>query len=150
MNSNDTTNDIQKIGDGYKGVGKKDGSFSIQAFLNLKENGIIKHQNSNKRFYVSLSDIGNANSYLISFSNPNTDNRQCVNLIEGTVQPLTCNNTDVNQYFKLEFTGNNKFECRLRHLDSGKYLQYSNNLFTVINDLSSIRDNDLTLFDLQN
>ena len=41
MNSNDTTNDTQKIGDGYQGVGKKDGSFSIQAFLNLKENASI-------------------------------------------------------------------------------------------------------------
>ena len=142
--------DTEKVGDGYKSVGKKSGSFSVYAFLSLKENGIIKHQNSNKRFYISLSNIGNANSYLVSFSSPNTENRKCVNMIDGVVQPVTCNNIDENQFFKMELTGKNKYECRLRHLDSGKYLSYSNNMFSVVNDLSILGKNDFTLFDLQN
>jgi hypothetical protein len=149
INLNNTTVNTEKIGDGYKKVGKKNGSFSVQAFLSLKENGIIKHQDSNKRFYISLSNVGNANSYLVSFSSPNTENRRCINMIDGVVQPLTCNNIDENQYFKLELTGNDKRECRLRHIDSGKYLQYSNNMFTVVNDLSILGNDDLTLFDLQ-
>ena len=152
VNVNETNVDTQKIGDGYQNVDKKSGSFSIQAFLNLKENGIIKHQNTNKRFYISLSNIGDANSYLVSFSSPSNNNRRCIYLSEGVIQPMSCNNVDTNQYFKIELTGKNRYECRLKHLESGKYLKYSNNIFTVINDLSSVenRNNDPSLFDLQN
>lgn len=150
ININKFTSDVIKEGDGYLNVPKKDGSFSLQAFLKLKENSVLKHVKSGKKFYISLSNIGSANSYLVSFSNPNSDNRYCVNLIEGIVSNVTCNNSDSNQYFKVELTGRSKGECKLRHLDSGKYLKYENNVFSIVNKNRNVsRKQDSSLFILQ-
>lgn len=147
ININKLTSDVMKEGNGYQNVSKKSGSFSLQAFLKLKENGILKHKNTNKKFYISLSNIGAANSYIVSFSSPNKDNRSCVNLIEGIVSNVTCNNLDSNQYFKIELTGYSKGECKLRHIESGKYLKYDSNVFSVISKTNEVsKKQDPSLF----
>ena len=135
-------------GDGYQSIGKKDGKFSLQAFLSLKENGSITHQSSGKKFYISLTSLNNANTYIISFSDYRVDNRLCVNFLEGSTSNLTCNNEDQNQHFKIELTGKNKKQCRLKHLISDKYLVYLEEIFSVTNNVPELpsNNNDPSLF----
>jgi hypothetical protein len=129
-------------GDGYQVVDKKNGKFSLQAFLSLKENGSITHQASGKKFHVSLTNVDSANTYIVSFSDYRVDKRLCVNVIDGYTSNLTCNNSDKNQHFKLEMTGQSKNQCRLKHLISSKYLVYLDEIFAVSTNVPELPSNN--------
>lgn len=146
--SSDRIINARSEGDGYQGVDKKNGKFSLQAFLSLKENGSITHKSSGKKFHVSLTGVDSANTYVVSFSDYRVDSRLCVNVIDGYTSNLTCNTTDKNQHFKIEMTGQARNQCRLKHLISNKYLVHMDDMFAVstkVPELPSSRD-DPSLF----
>lgn len=122
---------------GYQPTPQKDGKYSIQSFLELKTEGTIYHRNTKKTYSVKNASNNRANSYLVSFdeiTGPIEDN-YCLSIPKNSLGTSKCLPTDTSQYFRINFTGNDKNQCRLRHANTGKYIIIQNKMLQSVDTI---------------
>lgn len=125
---------------GYQGSKKRDPKYSIQPFLRLKTEGYLYHRNSEKSFYTKSAGDNTANSYLVMVGNKAYDDflsSRCLAAPDGRLITEHCLPSDRKQYFRLDFTGYEKDQCRVVHKSSGKYLVINGGNFELVKKISN-------------
>lgn len=148
-NSNQTnpTNQL-----GYQKSIKKDGKYSIQPFLQLKKEGYITHRKEGQKFYVTSARDNLSNAYLVMIGNKIRNDlllSNCLMANGNTLSSGKCLPSNKNQYFRIEFTGFEKNQCRLKHISSKKHLIIRDGNFELvsrINNKDTRRDESIFLF----
>jgi hypothetical protein len=107
--------------------------------MNLKNNPVLKHQQSTFQINGQLIPNAISNSYILKNGN------FCLDYIDNVLTLKPCDELVDTQYFSILFTGNMKNQCTLKHQKTGKILKYKDGLFTVV-DENSIDDAQYTLF----
>jgi len=128
------------VGKGYLPSYRKDSQYSILSYINLKNNPILTHYITKTKFEGSLIPNAISNAYLIKFNN------KCLNYDSNNgVTYSTCDAAIDNQIFSIINTGNKRYECRIQHYNSKKYVKYKNSIVILIdeNDKNQMED---TLF----
>ena len=120
---------------GYQKSIKKDGKYSIQPFLRLKNEGYITHRKEGQTFYVKSASNKLSNSYLVMIGDKVKDDlllSRCLSVNGSTLIASKCLPTNKSQYFRIEFTGYEKGQCRLSHSGTGKYLVIRDGNFQLV------------------
>lgn len=123
---------------GYQPTPRKDSKYSIQSFLELKTEGYIYNRNSQKTFSVRNASNDRANSYLVIVGEDvknNLEDNYCLSAPKTTLSTSKCLSTYTPQYFRIELTGNERNQCRLRHGNSGKFLIVSNGSLELVDTI---------------
>lgn len=131
-----------KISDGlgYQKTEKLDAKYSIQPFLRLKNEGLLYHRNSERSFYIKSAGDNISNSYLIMVGNKAFDDflsSRCLSAPDAYLITELCLPTNRKQYFRLDFTGYEKDQCRVIHKSSGKYLVINNGNFELVKKIDN-------------
>lgn len=122
---------------GYQPTPRKDSKYSVQAFLELKTEGVIYHRNTKQNYYVRNASNDRSNSYLVAFDDIKgpIEEYNCLSILQGSLANSKCFPSETNQYFRIDFTGNEKNQCRLRHVTTGKYVIIQNNIIQVVDTI---------------
>jgi len=123
---------------GYQSSKKRDAKYSVQPFLQLKNEGYLYNRNSEKSFYIKSAGNNISNSYLIMIGNKAYDDflsSRCLSAPSGNLITELCLPTNRKQYFKLDFTGYEKDQCRVKHKSSGKYLIVNSGNFELVSKI---------------
>jgi len=133
------SDDNNRVGKGIIPSPQRDSKYSVVAYLNLKNNPVLTHQST--KFQINGQIIPNAisNSYILKNGN------KCLDYVNNVITLKPCDELVESQYFSINFTGNMKNQCTLKHHSTGKILKYNTGLFTLINE-NTIDDANLTLF----
>jgi len=135
----DTSNNSNRVGKGILPSQQRDSKYSVIAYMNLKNNPVLKHQQSTFQINGQLIPNAISNSYILKNGN------FCLDYIDNVLTLKPCDELVDTQYFSILFTGNMKNQCTLKHQKTGKILKYKDGLFTVV-DTNSIDDAQYTLF----
>lgn len=128
------------VGKGYLPSYRKDSQYSILSYINLKNNPILTHYVTKTKFEGTLIPNAISNAYLIK------TNDKCVNYdSENGVTYSGCDEAIDNQIFSIIATGNKKYECRIQHYNSKKYIKYKNGMIILI-DENDKNEREHTLF----
>ena len=135
-----TDSESNRVGKGFIPSQKQDSKYSVIAYLNLKNNPVLKH--SKTKITINGEIIPNAisNTYILKF------NKQCIDYKKTQIILTTqCDELVDSQYFSIIFTGNKKNECKLKHYKTNKILKYKNKKFSLL-DENNFDDAEYTLF----
>lgn len=135
----DTSDNAQRVGKGILPSQQRDSKYSVIAYMNLKNNPVLKHQQSNIQINGQLIPNAISNSYILKQSN------LCLDYVDSVLSFKSCDELVDTQYFSILFTGNMKNQCTLKHQNTDKLLKYQNGLFTLV-DPNTIDDAQYTLF----
>ena len=135
----DTSNNANRVGKGILPSKQRDSKYSVIAYMNLKNNPVLKHQQSTFQINGQLIPNAISNSYILKNGN------FCLDYIDNVLTLKPCDELIDTQYFSILFTGNMKNQCTLKHQKTGKILKYQGGLFTLV-DANTIDDAQYTLY----
>jgi hypothetical protein len=121
----DTGTDANRVGKGFIPTNQKDSKYSVIAYLNLKNQPLLTHRETNIQLNGQIIDNAIGNTYTITFSG------RCLNNNNGAITLTSCDNEQESQFFSIMLTGNKKDECRIQHKTTGKFLKYKAGLFSL-------------------
>ena len=150
--SNSVDDSIMADNSGYQPASiKKSGKYSIQAFIELKNESRVVHRVTNKSYKIFNASSNISNSYLITIGKlkDKLTQNNCLQVNDSIIGNGGCLSTNDSQYFMLEFTGNEKGQVRIKHNNSRKYLLIVNGLFRLSDNIPN-KDtrSDPSLFNL--
>jgi hypothetical protein len=136
------------VGKGFIPTPQKHSKYSVMAYLNLKNNVVLKHKTSQHEFSATLVPNAISNAYLIK-TNTNPTNTKCIDFNNNIItrpEPQ-CDELIGSQIFSIILTGNKKNECRIQHYNSKNYIKYKNGSVTLIDETDK-NDMNYTLFEM--
>jgi hypothetical protein len=138
----DSSDEGNRVGKGYIPTPKRDSKYSVIAYLNLKNNPVLKHQKTTFQMQGQLIPNAISNSYILKNGN------KCLDYVNNTIKLSQCDELVDSQYFSILFTGNMKNQCTLKHQKTGNILKYNSGIFTLVKP--DVIDNaEQTLFIMQ-
>jgi hypothetical protein len=140
--SADPNNNSNRVGKGYIYPSKIDAKYSIIAYMNLKNNPILKHNITGLELKGQLIPNAISNCYILKLDN------KCIDFENGNVVMGNCDELRENQYFAIIFNGIVKNQCTLQHIITNKILKYNDDIFTFT-DSSNNDDYENTIFIMQ-
>lgn len=113
-------------GSGYISSPVKDSKYSVLAYLNMKENINLRHNMT--RAILTANIIPNAIGlvYTINYNN------LCIKNVNSEIILSTCDNTESNQQFNIELTGNGNNQCRIKTIGG-------NPMYVIIDQTAIVR-----------
>jgi hypothetical protein len=135
----DSSDESNRVGKGYIPSPKRDSKYSVIAYLNLKNNPVLKHQKTTFQLQGQIIPNAISNSYILKNGN------KCLDYVNNGLTFKQCDELVDTQYFSILFTGNMKNQCTLKHQKSGNILKYSSGIFTLVKS-DIIDDANNTLF----
>ena len=159
-NSNpDKSKESNRVGKGYINTIKKDSKYSVIAYLQLKNEPILKHTHTKSQFNGKLISNAISNSYSIMYNdnyinNNNNNNNNTLELIAqidddllNLPEPEQAKGQEQKpQYiFSISFTGDKTNECQLKHQATNKILKFKDGILSLIPD-TDLTDITYTLF----
>lgn len=138
VNEGDVKNIDVDVNLGYQKTPQQDSKYSILPYLKLKSEGFLKHKLSNKSFKIKNSSNTQGNTYLITVGNYNETQfelNNCLAVPEKLLSTAKCLSTNPDQYFKVEFTGNEKDQCRIKSVKNNKFLIIMNGYFQLVKQI---------------
>jgi len=149
----DKSKDFNRVGKGYINTIKKDSKYSVIAYLQLKNEPILKHIQTRSTFNGKLISNAISNSYNIKYNNKyittsinNNNLLELISQIDDNI-PVNSNKEQINNryIFSIVFTGNRTNECQLKHQATNKILKFRNGALSLIQD-TDLTDIAYTLF----
>lgn len=134
-----TSNDANRVGKGIIPSAQRDSKYSLIAYMNLKNNPVLKHQQSTFQINGQIVPGAISNSYILKNGN------FCLDYVDSVLTLKPCDELTDTQYFSILFTGNMKNQCTLQHHKTEKILKYKSGLFTLV-AANTIDDAQFTLF----
>ena len=125
----DKSNSSNLVGKGYLPSYRKESQYSIMSYINLKNNPILTHNITKTKFKGSLIPNAISNAYIIK------KNNKCINYDTNSgITYSSCDEIIDNQIFSIIATGNKRYECRIQHYSSKKYIKYKNGMVILIDE----------------
>ncbi len=149
----DKSKESNRVGKGYINTIKKDSKYSVIAYLQLKNEPILKHSQTRSTFSGKLISNAISNSYNIKYNNKyittsvnNNNVLELISQIDDNI-PVNSNKEQINNryIFSIVFTGNRTNECQLKHQATNKILKFRNGALSLIQD-TDLTDIAYTLF----
>ena len=149
----DKSKEFNRVGKGYINTIKKDSKYSVIAYLQLKNEPILKHIQTRSTFNGKLISNAISNSYNIKYNNKyittsinNNNVLELISQIDDNI-PVNSNKEQINNryIFSIVFTGNRTNECQLKHQATNKILKFRNGALSLIQD-TDLTDIAYTLF----
>lgn len=136
-----TDKEDNRVGKGIIPSPRRDTKYSVVAYLNLKNNPVLKHKQSGMKIKGQIIPNAISNSYILKDIN----GKFCLDYINNVLTFKPCDEMVETQYFSILMTGNMTNECTLQHHKTGNILKYMSGLFTLVHT-NVIDGAELTLF----
>lgn len=131
----DHHNSANRVGKGIIPTPQRDSKYSVIAYLQLKNQPVLKHIKSGVQMIGQIIDNAIGNSYTLSLDmDMKKDNKKCLAVINNTIKMESCNNDNESHYFSILLTGLKLQEgkqCKIKSKKTGNLLKFKDGVFSL-------------------